>query len=208
MLKKSLFIFRRDLRLDDNIGLISGLRKSKKIIPAFIFDPEQITSKNRFKSNNALQFMLDSLLDLEKQLKKINAKLYIFYGSPETVTKNLIEKESIDAVFVNEDYTTYSKTRDSRIKKICDKLDVSFKSHQDILFNPPDKVLKKNGTPYTIFTPFFKKSIQSIVQKPIKLNHTNFYTKQIESTERLALIIKKLVPKKIYLLFLGGVLVL
>lgn len=204
MLKKSLFIFRRDLRLYDNIGLISGLHESKKIIPAFIFDPEQITSKNKFKSNNALQFMLDSLLNLETQLKKINAKLYIFYGKPEAVIKNLIEKDGIDAVFVNEDYTPYSKARDSKIKKVCDKLNISFKSYQDLLLTPTDKVLKKDGRPYTIFTPFFKKSILNIVPKPIKLNRANFYTEQIESTEKLELIIKKLAPKKNSSTFSGG----
>ena len=192
MFKKSLFIFRRDLRLDDNIGLIRSLQESKKVIPAFIFDPNQITSKNKFKSNNALQFMLDSLQDLEGQLQKINAKLYVFYGKPEQIVNSLIVKEKIDAVFVNEDYTPYSKTRDAKIKKICDKSGVNFKCHQDTLLNPPDKVLKKDAMPYTIFTPFFKKSIQFIIQKPIKLSATNFYINKIKQSMKLTPITKKL----------------
>lgn len=135
--------------------------------------------------------MFDSLQDLERQLQKINAKLYVFYGKPEQIVNNLIAKENIDAVFVNEDYTPFSKTRDSQIKKICDKLGVSFKNHQDVLLNSPDKILKKDLTPYTIFTPFLKKSIQNSVPKPIKLNATNFYKNEIKQATQLAAIAKK-----------------
>ncbi len=191
MFEKSLFIFRRDLRLDDNIGLVRSLQESKKVIPVFIFDPNQITSKNKFKSNNALQFMFDSLQDLERQLQKINAKLYVFYGKPEQIINNLIAKEKIGAVFVNEDYTPYSKARDCKIKKICNKLNVSFKSYTDLILNAPNQILKKDLTPYTIFTPFFKKSIQNTVPKPINLSTTNFYRNEIKQATQLAAVIKK-----------------
>ena len=66
----SIFIFRRDLRLADNIGFLELQKKTKDIVPIFIFTPEQITSKNKFKSNNAIQFMIESLLDLKQEFKK------------------------------------------------------------------------------------------------------------------------------------------
>ena len=69
-MKKGIFIFRRDLRLVDNIGLIKALKTCKHIYPIFIFTPEQITNKNEFKSNNAIQFMIESLKDLDNELKK------------------------------------------------------------------------------------------------------------------------------------------
>jgi deoxyribodipyrimidine photolyase len=69
---KSLFIFRRDLRLDDNTGLIAALHSSKQVIPCFIFDPRQIEDKqNPYKSNNALQFMIESIIDLDNHIQSL-----------------------------------------------------------------------------------------------------------------------------------------
>ena len=64
------FIFRRDLRLEDNVGLNLLLEKTKRIIPLFVFTPEQIGKGNRYKSDNAIGFMVESLQDLEKEITK------------------------------------------------------------------------------------------------------------------------------------------
>jgi deoxyribodipyrimidine photolyase len=96
---------------EDNTGLQAALQSSKQVIPCFIFDPRQIEdSQNPYKSNNALQFMIESLIDLDKQLlltliksssdNDRSSKLYIFYGEQENVIEQLILKEKIDAVFV------------------------------------------------------------------------------------------------------------
>ena len=79
--KRSLFIFRRDLRLEDNTGLIFALKSSEAVIPAFIFTPEQIEC-NPYRSDHCLQFMIESLLDLENQLKKKGGRLFFLRGSP------------------------------------------------------------------------------------------------------------------------------
>ncbi len=78
--KKALFIFRRDLRIDDNTGLINACKQADKVIPCFIFDPRQIGPSNKYRSNNAIQFMIESLQDLDKELKKKKGKLYLFKG--------------------------------------------------------------------------------------------------------------------------------
>ena len=75
----SIFIFRRDLRLADNLGLLELQKKTKDIIPIFVFTPEQITSKNKFKSNNAIQFMIESLLDLKQEFKKRGSDLLVLF---------------------------------------------------------------------------------------------------------------------------------
>jgi len=85
---KSLFIFRRDLRLEDNTGLIKALESSKYVIPCFIFDPRQVKN-NEYKSDNALQFMIESLKDLEQQLKQKNGRLYLLYGESENIVKQI-----------------------------------------------------------------------------------------------------------------------
>lgn len=182
--KKSLFIFRRDLRLDDNTGLIQALTKSQSVIPCFIFNPEQITEKNKYRSLNAIQFMIESLKDLDTQLKtKKNAKLFLFYGAPEETVEQLIKTEKIDAVFVNRDYTPFSTKRDATIKKICEKNNCAFESYDDLLLNNPDNILTGSEKPYGVFTPYFKKSSQTKVEKPEKNRFDNFYIRSIKNAE-------------------------
>ena len=75
----TLFIFRRDLRLKDNMAL-NKISKIKNVIPIFIFTPEQVTN-NKFKSDNAIQFMKESLHELDEELQKIGSQLHYFYGN-------------------------------------------------------------------------------------------------------------------------------
>ena len=87
-MKKIVFIFRRDLRLIDNLGLKRAFIEGE-VIPIFIFDPIQIDN-NQFRSDNALQFLLESLSDLEKQITEFGGKLHFFYDRPEKIVTQLI----------------------------------------------------------------------------------------------------------------------
>jgi deoxyribodipyrimidine photo-lyase len=78
--KNALFIFHRDLRIDDNKALLEACKQSQTVVPIFIFDVAQVSTKNDYKSNNAVQFMIESLQDLQQQFKQQNGKLFIFYG--------------------------------------------------------------------------------------------------------------------------------
>ena len=98
--RKSLFLFRRDLRLEDNTGLIFALKSSEVVIPAFIFTPEQI-EKNPFRSDHCLKFMIESLENLENQLKKKGGKLVFFKRKPEEVVSKCIHELDIKALIVN-----------------------------------------------------------------------------------------------------------
>jgi deoxyribodipyrimidine photo-lyase len=190
MYKKTLFIFRRDLRLDDNTGLISALAESKLVIPCFIFTPEQIKN-NPFKNDRCIQFMVESLKDLSIQLKEKEGKLYLFKGKPEDIVNTCIKKLEIDAVMVNRDYTPYSIQRDEKLEKLCKKQGVFFQSFDDALLNPPEETLKKDQTPYTIFTPYFKNAIKNTVQEPIKNKATNYFKGAIEFAEKSSILSHK-----------------
>ncbi|MBW2969605.1 DNA photolyase family protein [Candidatus Woesearchaeota archaeon] len=190
-MKKAVFIFRRDLRLEDNTGLIAALKENDKVIPCFIFDPRQVKN-NPYKSENSIQFMIESLEDLEKQLKP--AKLYTFYGKTEQVIKKIVKKEKIETIYVNRDYTPFSKKRDKAINKIC-----TLKQYDDYLLNAPEEVLKDDGKPYTIFTPYYKKATKKQVKKPAKNKHNNYYTKPIKTYNY-----KKLVKKNPDIYVHGG----
>lgn len=175
----TLHIFRRDLRLEDNTALNEALKFSKLVIPCFIFDTRQIKN-NPYKSDNAIQFMLHSLQELNEELNKKNSKLYLFYGIAEEVVAQLITLLNIKAVFFNRDYTPFSRERDKKIEEICHALNVAFHSYADALLHEPEEVLKQDQKPYTIFTPFFKKASQLEVHLPQNLAYKNYYKKSIE----------------------------
>lgn len=176
---KSLFIFRRDLRLVDNTALIAALKQSSQVIPCFIFDPIQVGNKNSYKSDLCMQFMYESLLDLQNQLADKDAKLFLFYGEIISVVKKIHQDVKFDALFVNRDYTPYSKKRDSLLQKFCQTHNISFCDHDDALLNPPKDILKKDGSPYTVFTAFYKKSSSYSVSKPQRNDHHNYFRKEI-----------------------------
>lgn len=190
---KSIFIFRRDLRLVDNNGLNAALTDSKFVVPCFIFDQQQVGNKNQFKSKNAIQFMIESLFDLDDQLQKKQSKLFVFYGSPEKVIKDLINSEGIDAVFVNRDYTPFSIKRDEKIKNLCLKNNVAFEQHNDLLLHEPEVVMSQSGTPYTIFTPFYKKARALPVELPQKFpRDVSLFSGKISDTQSLSKLSKKI----------------
>lgn len=173
-----LFIFRRDLRLEDNTAFIAALRQAKYVIPCFIFDPRQIDPKQPYYSESSVGFMLESLHDLAAQLRKKNGKLFTFHGRAEDVLAQLLlhyrkAKLPIDAVFVNQDYTPFSKQRDKALALACKKEGSTFLSYHDSLLHEPGAVLKKDGKPYTIFTPFYKTALHVPIKAPQKVQNKN-----------------------------------
>ena len=173
--QKGLFLFRRDLRLPDNTGLSQALQVSRWVLPVFIFDPRQVQA-HPYRSAAALRFMLESLQDLEGQLQQSGGKLFYFYGQAEEVVGRLIESGKADAVFVNDDYTPFSRKRDRAIKRICDRAGCAFFSFADSLLHAPGEVLKSGGGPYTVFTPFFRKAQQRPVAEPQEQALGRFFT--------------------------------
>lgn len=190
---RALFIFRRDLRLEDNTGLIAALKKSDSVIPCFIFDPQQVTSRNKFRSLYAVQFMIESLIDLKNQVAQRKGKLFIFYGSPDAVVKKLLPRYDIDLVCMNRDYTPYSTARDQRIAKVCALRKIACEFYDDVLLHAPGVVTKKDNKPYTIFTPFFKRAMRIKVATPQPLPAGKFFTKKFEG-ERAVLLTKLMSP--------------
>lgn len=177
--KKSLLVFRRDLRLFDNSALLNAAKLSDKLIPCFIFDPRQV-QKNEYKSENATQFLIESVYSLQKELEKEKGRLFIFFGEAESVIERLIYEEKLEAVFINKDYTPFSKKRDSGIQKACSKYKIDFCEFDDLMLNHPLKVLKDDSNPYTVFTHYFNKASQIPVCSPESFDKVVFYTDLIE----------------------------
>lgn len=178
----SLFLFRRDLRLEDNTGLIFALKSSEIVIPAFIFTPEQV-DKNPFRNDHCLKFMVESLEDLEKQLRKKGGKLFLFKGKAEEVVRKCVEALHIEALIVNRDYTPYSRQRDKKLERVCQKGYIPFYSFDDALLHPPEKTLKTDGKPYTIFTPYFRNASKHKILHPTHNRWTNYFQGSISFAE-------------------------
>lgn len=182
MYKLSVFIFRNDLRLEDNTALIEALRCSREVIPIFIFNKNQITEKNEYRSLNSMQFMKKCLEELNQTLIEKNSSLYMFYDRIDNVLKELREKLKIEAVYINEDYTPFARKRDHLIQKFCEENNIELNKYQDKLLNHPKATIKADGKPYTIFTPFYKKNVQTPIKIPKENNFNNYFKEKIQSS--------------------------
>lgn len=176
--ENGLFIFRRDLRTVDNNGLYWLSFQCKNIYPVFIFTPEQVSSSNDYKSNNAVIFMIESLIDLEKSIKKQGGTLQCFYGDNDKIIKKLVREKNIDIVCFNRDYTPYAKKRDDDIFKLCTKLNIACESSPDYYLHEPGTVLNGSGEAYQKFTPYYNTAktmkIQSVYLYPLHFSKQSF----------------------------------
>jgi deoxyribodipyrimidine photo-lyase len=159
--EKTLFIFTRDLRLYDNTTLNYVLSCSKQIIPIFVFTPEQIDDTNKYKSNNCVQFMCESLVDLNDQLNKCRSRLFYFYGKIKTIVEKFVTDYDIDSIAITYDYTPFALKRQNILKKICEENKCEFISLEDYILT------EHKVKPYVKFTPFFNTAIKLQVRKPI-----------------------------------------
>lgn len=178
----TLFIFRRDLRTADNVGLQFALKNSTVVIPCFIFTPEQI-EKNPYRSDHCLRFMIECLQDLQRQLEKLGGKLYLFQGNPTKIVERCIKERKITSIVVNRDYTPYSIGRDREIKNNAKRYGVNFVSFDDCLLCIPEESLKEDARPYLVFTPFFRHMSKEKVDKPKNSRKRNYFSGTIPFAE-------------------------
>ncbi len=172
---KSIYIFRRDFRTYDNLALIECVEESSEILPIFIFTPEQINpKKNPYFSNNAVQFMVESLIDLDNNLDKVyHSKLHYFTGDNIDVLKRIREKYDFQAIYYNRDYTPYARRRDEEIEKWAAKNNIIVKTAEDYLLMPMGTFLKEDKTPYLVYGPFKKSAKLTPVPQPIQQPSAN-----------------------------------
>lgn len=179
MYKRSVFIFRRDLRLEDNLGLTAAAKESEELLLCFIFDPRQ--KNHDYFSSPGFQFLCESLRNLQDSCKKNNGKLFIFSGLPEDVLRDIHATTPIDAVYTNADYTPFSKKRDAAIQEWCQKNNLAWNQYEDALLQPG--ILKDDGTPYTVFTPYYRKASQIEVQKPTGIPKFTWYIDALSESD-------------------------
>ena len=148
----TLFWFQRDLRLQDNAGLYHALKENEEVIPIFIFD-SFILDKLEDSADRRVEFIYQSVSLLKDELEKTGSTLLVLHGNPLEIFKQLQPK----AVYTNNDYGPYATKRDGEIKKILERKAIPFKTFKDQVIFEKDEIIKDDGTPYTIFTPYSKK---------------------------------------------------
>lgn len=162
----NIFWFRRDLRLDDNAGLYSALKSGKPVLCVFIFDPA-ILDKLEDKNDARVTFIYDTIETLKKELEEYGSSLLVLYDEVDKAWNKIIKAHSIDTVYTNHDYEPYAKKRDEAAEKILSKHNISFKTYKDQVIFEKNEVVKDDGKPYTVFTPYKRKWLEKL--KPFYL---------------------------------------
>lgn len=175
MSKLNLFWFRRDLRLEDNAGLYHALKANRPVLPIFIFDTH-ILDKLKHKKDARVEFIHQTLTKLHQQLQKFGASILVKSGQPLQIWQELLQTYSIDAVYTNRDYEPYAISRDKTIQTLLAKNHVTFKTFKDHVIFEKNEVLKKDHTPYMVFTPYSKKW-KKVLKSRIESNGVSFYFK-------------------------------
>ena len=151
----AIFWFRRDLRLDDNHGFYEALKGNIPVLPIFIFDTDIL--ENLPKDDARVTFIYDTLQSMREMLqKKHDSSLAIFHGKPEDVIKDLIKTYSIKTVYTNHDYEPYATQRDTAIRDFLKAKNIGFSTYKDQVVFEKDEVVKSDGKPYMVYTPFMK----------------------------------------------------
>lgn len=182
--KVSVFWFRRDLRLDDNAGLYHALKSGNPVLPIFIFDTN-ILNDLEDKKDKRVAFIYDTLKQLNSQLTELGSSLHVLYSTPFEAYKKLSTKYQLDAVYTNTDYEPYANKRDKDIADYLLSNDILFFKYKDQVIFQKDEVLKDDGSPYTVYTPYSKKWKQKLNDFYLKPYPTEKYFDNFLKTEPL-----------------------
>ena len=175
----SIFWFRRDLRLFDNNALFNALTGKYPVLPIFIFDPD-ILDKLSDQKDKRVKFIHQTLEQLNNNLKPTGSSIYILHENVEKAFDKLTEEYSVKEVYVNHDYEPYAINRDLTIKALLESKNITFKTFKDQVIFEKSEVMKSDGTPYTIFTPYSRKWKEKFYQLtpnnfPSELHFSSFY---------------------------------
>ena len=161
----NIFWFRRDLRLDDNAGLFKAL-SDDETLPVFIFDKNIL--EDLPKDDARISFISELLDKIQIALKKENKSLAVFHGDPENVFRKLSEENGIKSVFTNHDYEPYAKKRDAEIAGFLKSKNIEFRTFKDQVIFERDEIVKDDGKPYVVYTPYSKKWKEKFSDKQVE----------------------------------------
>ncbi len=154
--KVSIFWFRRDLRVIDNVGFLAALKGDYPVLPIFIFDKEILDKLP--KDDARVSFIFETLEHMKRELQKLaKGTILLCYGTPENSFETLCNSYDIQQVYANRDYEPYATTRDEKMEALLAKKKIAFKTYKDQVIFEKSDIVKDDGEPYVVYTPFKNK---------------------------------------------------
>ena len=202
----NIFWFRRDLRLEDNIGLYKASLEKEPTIPLFIFDVNILDGLP--KNDARLTFIYNTLFSINKELKKYNSSLLIKIGDPILIWKELTKEYPINKVFFNKDYEPYAIKRDSRIVSFLKSKNIDSLVFKDQVIFEESEIVKNDGLPYTVFTPYKNKWLKNFKNEFLTKKEIlfNFYKHKatFPNIEAIGFVKSKIIVKPYTLSFISS----
>lgn len=181
----SIFWFRRDLRLDDNIGFLHALKGEYPVLPIFIFDKNIL---DKLPEDDArISFIYKNLQSMRNKLQEEHdSSIAILYGEPENIIEDLISQYTVKGFFTNHDYEPYARERDKKIKKLLEQKNIKFNTFKDQVIFEKDEVVKSDGDPYVVYTPYKNKWKEIFDESKLKIQYTSSYLDNLIQNTRLS----------------------
>ena len=174
----NIFWFRRDLRLEDNVGLYHALNGKHPVVAIFIFDKEIIDSLK--KDDPRVTFIHDTIRNMNTLLQnEYGSTIRTYYGKPTAIFNKLSHEYNIETVFSNHDYEPYAINRDLSIKRLLEKNNIGFTSYKDQVIFETNEIVKDDGLPYKVYTPYSKKWMTALENNPIKFFRSQYLLKHL-----------------------------
>jgi deoxyribodipyrimidine photo-lyase len=182
--KVNIFWFRRDLRLDDNVGFLEALKADKPVLPIFIFDTEIL---DKLPKNDArVTFIHEQLQQMRNELQEdYSSSIAMYHGKPTEIFQQLIKEYQIAEIFTNHDYEPYATQRDKEIAELLSKNNIEFHTFKDQVIFEKDEVVKKDGAPYVVYTPYMKVWKEQFKKIDLKIHYTSQYLGNVLQNTRL-----------------------
>jgi len=176
----NVFWFRRDFRLEDNNGLYQALKKGLPVLPIFIFDANILEELDK-PIDRRVQFIYEEIVRINEQLGQYGSSIVVKYGKPTEIWAELFKQHHIENIYANRDYEPYATERDAAVNKIAQQNNSELLLFKDHVIFEWNEVLKDDGKPYTVYTPYSKKwklryAKEGINQYPTE-NHFNNFVK-------------------------------
>ena len=153
--KVNVFWFRRDLRLDDNVGFCKALQGKHPVLPIFIFDSEILGKLS--KDDGRVTFIHDSLQEMQRELSKFKSSIGMYLGNPLDVFQSILADFDVQNVITNRDYEPYARERDTNIENFLEERNIGFYTFKDQVIFEKDEIVKSDGNPYVVYTPYMKR---------------------------------------------------
>ena len=180
----NIFWFRRDLRLDDNVGFLNALKSDHPVLPIFIFDKAILDHLP--KDDARVTFIYNTLQNMRNTLQgEHQSSIAMYHDNPKDVFKTLMDEYTIDTVFTNHDYEPYATKRDKEIEEILSENKIKFKTYKDQVIFEKDEVVKKDGDPYVVYTPYMRVWKENFKSLELEIYYTNSYLNNLVEHTRL-----------------------